>query len=87
MPTFVEMDSRLTLSSQMEQEVGPVVLINLFTVNADEARQLLKAWAVDAAWMKQQPGLISTQLHRGIGGDTLVLGADIGRVATETRDG
>jgi len=74
MPTFVEMDSRLTLSAQMEQEVGPVVLINLFTVNADEARQLLKAWAVDAAWMKQQPGFISTQLHRGIGGDTLVLG-------------
>jgi heme-degrading monooxygenase HmoA len=73
MPTFVEMDARSTLSAQMEQEVGPVVLINTFTVNAEEAPQLLKAWAADAAWMKQQPGFISTQLHRGIAGTSIFL--------------
>jgi hypothetical protein len=56
MPTFAEMDKRTTLSAQIEEKVGPVILINTFTVNADEAEQLLKAWAADAAWMKQQPG-------------------------------
>jgi len=73
MPTFVEMDERSTLSAQIEQEVGPVVLINTFTVNAGEAPQLLKAWAADAAWMRQQPGFISTQLHRGIAGSCVFL--------------
>jgi len=73
MPTFVEMDERSTLSAQMEQEVGPIVLINTFTVNAGEAPQLLKAWAADAAWMRQQPGFISTQLHRGIAGSCVFL--------------
>ena len=73
MPTFVEMDARSTLATQMEQDVEPVILINTFTVNADEAAQLLKAWAADAAWMKHQPGFISTQLHRGIAGSCVFL--------------
>jgi heme-degrading monooxygenase HmoA len=73
MPTFVEMDERTALSAQMEQPVGPVILINTFTVNADEAAQLLRAWAADAAWMKQQAGFISTQLHRGIAGSRVFL--------------
>ena len=73
MPTFVEMDARSTLSVQMEQDVRPVVLINTFTVSADEAPELLKAWAEDAAWMKKQPGFISTQLHRGIGDSCVFL--------------
>ena len=73
MPAFVEMDERLTLSNQLKEEVGPVVLINTCRVNTDEAAQLLKAWAADAAWMKQQPGFISTQLHRGIAGSGIFL--------------
>jgi heme-degrading monooxygenase HmoA len=73
MPTFIEMDERTPMSAQMEQSVGPVVLINTFTVNADDAPQLLRAWATDAAWMKQQPGFISTQLHRGIAGSGVFL--------------
>jgi heme-degrading monooxygenase HmoA len=73
MPTFAEMDDQTTLSAQIEERVGPVILINTFTVNADEAAQLLNAWAADAAWMKQQPGFISTQLHRGIGASRVFL--------------
>jgi heme-degrading monooxygenase HmoA len=73
MPTFVEMDERVTLAAQMEEKLGPVVLVNTFTVEPDEVAQLLKAWAADAAWMKQQPGFISTQLHRGIGGSRVFL--------------
>jgi heme-degrading monooxygenase HmoA len=67
MPAFVEMDERTPLSAQMEEKVGPVIL-NQFTVEPNEADHLLTAWVADAAWMKRQPGFISAQLHRGIGG-------------------
>jgi quinol monooxygenase YgiN len=65
---LVEMDKRVPIFAQMQQEVGPVILINTFTVDAAEVEQLLRAWADDAAFMKRQPGLISIQLHQGIGG-------------------
>jgi heme-degrading monooxygenase HmoA len=66
---LVEMDDKITLSEQMEEEnVGYVILINKFNVKPEEVDQLLRAWAADAAYFKSQPGFISTQLHRGIGG-------------------
>jgi heme-degrading monooxygenase HmoA len=65
--------SRRHCPPKSKKRWGPVILINTFTVNADEVGQLLKAWAADAAWMKQQPGFISTQLHRGIGGSCVFL--------------
>jgi Antibiotic biosynthesis monooxygenase len=37
-------------------------------VKPEDVDQLLRAWAADAAFFKQQPGFISTELHRGIGG-------------------
>jgi heme-degrading monooxygenase HmoA len=72
MPQLVEMDRHVSLFEQMEeQEVGSVILINTFTVEPQEADRLQEAWASDAAYMKQQPGFISTQLHRGIGGSSV----------------
>jgi heme-degrading monooxygenase HmoA len=62
------MDDSITLQQQMDQEVAPVVLINQFRVKREEADQLIEAWTADAAFLKQQPGFISAQLHRGIGG-------------------
>ncbi|MBI4963283.1 MAG: antibiotic biosynthesis monooxygenase [Desulfomonile tiedjei] len=73
MPQFVEMDEKVTIFAQMEGEGGPVILINKFNVAPDEAEQLLQAWAEDAAFMKRQPGFISTQLHRGIGGSCVYI--------------
>jgi hypothetical protein len=57
----------------MRTPAAPVVLINKFTVAPEEADQLVEAWAVDAAFMKSQPGFISTQLHRGIGESSVFL--------------
>ncbi len=71
MPQLVEMDRNVSLFEQMEERVGSVILINIFTVEPEEADQLQEAWAADAAFMKQQPGFISTQLHRGIGGSSV----------------
>ena len=68
MPSFAEMDVAVSLTEQLQDDGGPVVLINTFTVPVEDADQLLAAWAGDAALMKRQPGFISTQLHRGIAG-------------------
>ena len=73
MVALVEMDEEVSIRDQLEDTGGPVILINKFTVKLDEAEQLVGAWADDAAWMKRQPGFISTQLHRGIGGSCVFL--------------
>lgn len=73
MVTFHEMDTQVSIREQLGEGGGPVVLVNLFTVAPKEADQLLAAWANDAAFMKQQPGFISTQLHRGIAGSSTFL--------------
>ena len=70
---LIEMDEMVTLSAQMEQNISPVILINKFNVKPEDVDQLLKAWAADAAYFKQQPGFISTQLHRGIGGSCVFI--------------
>ena len=68
MVKIVEMDEAVSLQQQMAQDVSPVILINKFNVKPEDADSFLTAWAADAAFFKQQPGFISTQLHRGIGG-------------------
>jgi heme-degrading monooxygenase HmoA len=62
------MDDRTTYREQLQHEDGPIVLINQFNVAPEDADRLLEVWADDAAYMKQQPGFISTQLHRGTAG-------------------
>ena len=73
MVKLVELDPHVTVFQQMEDEGGPVILINKFDVAPEEVDQFLAAWGADANIMKGQPGLISTQLHRGIGGSTVFL--------------
>ena len=68
MAKFVEMDDRVKFKEQIEEKIlGSVILINKFNVKPNKVEQFLKDWAEDAARFKQQPGFISTQLHRGIG--------------------
>jgi hypothetical protein len=62
---LIEMDEKVTFSEQMEEKnVGPVILINKFNVKPEEVDHFLRAWEADATYFKQQPGFISTQLHR-----------------------
>ena len=68
MPKVVEMDERASVFSQMEEDVGPVILINKFSVDSKDFDQFQKARADEAGKFKEQRGFISTQLHRGIGG-------------------
>ena len=68
MAKFIEMDDYVKFLSQLEEDVGPIVFVNKFTVNPEETDEFLKAWEADASYFKGQPGLISGQLHKGIGG-------------------
>ena len=70
MPKFSELDQIVTLADQMQADSGPVVLVNLFTIDSSDEEALLNAWAHDADFMKAQPGYISTQMHRGIAGSS-----------------
>src|SRR5262245_54491576 len=70
MISMVEMDESVGFRAQLEEMNGPIVLINRFSVPPADVDGFLEVWSRDAAFMKRQPGFISTQLHRGIGGST-----------------
>jgi heme-degrading monooxygenase HmoA len=61
------MDPAFPIERQIALDASPVVLINVFTLDKADEQTFLNAWQNDAAFMKQQPGFISTQLHRAIG--------------------
>ncbi len=85
MPKFVEMDATVTLADQLNDDGGPVILINTFTVPAEDTDRLVATWAGDAAVMKRQPGFISTQLHRGIAGSGTFLNYAVWESVTHFR--
>jgi heme-degrading monooxygenase HmoA len=68
-----EIDQNVTYAEQLRSEGGPVVLVNQFNVAPEDADRLLEVWAEDAAFMKRQPGFISTQMHRGTAGSSTFL--------------
>jgi len=67
------LDPKTPIFAQLTAEAAPVILVNVFQVEEADVPALLEAWEADANWMKVQPGYISTQLHRGIGGSTVFL--------------
>jgi len=73
MVRLAELDRHVTVFQQMDDESGSVILINKFEIAPEDVDQFLAAWKADADIMKCQPGLISTQLHRGIGGSSVFL--------------
>lgn len=68
MPQLRPLDPKFPIAHQLGETASPAVLVNIFTVDEADVDSLLSAWEQDALWMKQQPGFISTQLHRAIGG-------------------
>ena len=61
------LDPAFPIERQLALDAAPVVLVNVFTLDKADEQAFLKAWQDDAALMKQQPGFISTQLHRAVG--------------------
>ena len=74
MVKIVELDEKVTLSTQLEGDGGgsggAVILLNKFTVQPEDVDEFLKVFETTTKVMKQQPGFISAQLHRGIAGSS-----------------
>ncbi len=75
MVKIVDMDEKVTLSTQLEGDVdgglaAGNILLNKFTVQPDDVDEFLKVFQATTKVMKQQPGFISAQLHRGIAGSS-----------------
>ena len=57
MPGFEELDPVVSLADQMKSEEGPIVLINVFTVDPDEEDALVKAWGPRRRFHESTAGL------------------------------
>ena len=73
MLTLHPLDPVVPIEQQLQCADKPVILLDLFTVGEDDIPTLMAAWEKDANWMKNQPGFISTQLHRAIGGSCMFM--------------
>ena len=74
MTKVIEMDEKVSLSTQLQQDVGgTVVLIITFTVNPEDEDQFVKTWASAAEISKKMSGVISAQLPRGIAGSRVFM--------------
>jgi heme-degrading monooxygenase HmoA len=67
------LDETFPIQNQLAGDESPVILVNLFEVDAADEAALMRAWEADANWMKRQPGYLSTQLHRALGASRLFL--------------
>ena len=73
MVNFKPLDPAFPIQQQLGLEAGPVVLVNLFTVDPGDEEAVVEAWRNDALWMKKQPGYISTQMHKAVGESSMFL--------------
>jgi heme-degrading monooxygenase HmoA len=79
------MDPTFPIDRQIALDASPVVLFNVFTLDKADEESFLAAWQKDAAFMKQQPGFISTQLHRAIGDSPTYLNQAVWESTTDFR--
>lgn len=61
------LDPAFPIERQLAVDATAIVLVNVFTLDKPDEQTFLQAWQKDAAFMKRQPGFISSQLHRAIG--------------------
>jgi len=47
------LDAKVPINDQLGDNLSPVILINVFTVDPADVDALLKAWEHDANWMKR----------------------------------
>lgn len=79
------LDETCPIEAQFSADHSPIVLINLFEVDAKDEEALMRAWEADGKWMKRQEGYISTQLHRALGRSRLYLNYAVWESVTHFR--
>src|ERR1700690_4462541 len=67
MPLMRPLDPHYPIERQLAVDATSVVMVNVFTLEKADEQNFLQARRNDAAFLKHQPGFISTQLHRAIG--------------------
>jgi heme-degrading monooxygenase HmoA len=80
------LDPAFPIERQIAIDASPVVLVNVFTLDKADEQIFLKVCEDDAAFMKRQPGFISTQLHRGIGENPTYLNYAVWETTAYFRD-
>ncbi|MGE0022811.1 MAG: antibiotic biosynthesis monooxygenase [Hyphomicrobium sp.] len=73
MPRLIPFNSNFPIDRQLGIDAGPIVLVNVFTLDKLDEPSFLRIWREDASLIKQQPGFISSQLHRAIGENPMYL--------------
>ena len=79
------LDPAFPIERQLGIDTGPVVLVNVVTLDKADEQSFLKVWQEDAVFMKRQPGFISTQLHRAIGESTTYLNCAVWQSTADFR--
>ena len=86
MPLLRSLDPAFPLDRQLAVDATPVVLVNLVTLDQADEPRFLEAWQNDAAFMKRQPGFISTRLHRAIGDSSAYVNVAVWESTARYRD-
>jgi quinol monooxygenase YgiN len=74
----IEMDEKVSLSNQLQQDVnGGVVLLITYTVNPEDEDKFIKTWSSAAEISKKTSGVMSAQLHRGIAGSRVFMSTHV----------
>lgn len=73
MATFANIDPENSFLSQLEHNVGPIVLMDTLVVPNGQHAEVLAIWEKDSHLMKSQPGFLSAQLHKGIENSNIIL--------------
>jgi hypothetical protein len=59
MVKIIEMDDRINIEKQLDEDVGPIIMMNKFNVDPQEIDEFLLVFAKTTETFKQQPGFIS----------------------------
>lgn len=72
MISLANLDESTPYLGQLKETAdGRVTIINTFVAPEGKIDEVLAAWKEDAAYMTSQPGLVTAQLYRGIGGSRM----------------
>ena len=67
MVTFKEFQDEVTFFEQFPHSDGPVVIIDMLIAPEGRRDEVLAAWTADAKQLRKLPGMISAQMHQGVG--------------------
>ncbi|MEV6479357.1 antibiotic biosynthesis monooxygenase family protein [Streptomyces sp. NPDC051576] len=85
MVSMQDIEPENSYRAQLQQDVGPVTLFNTFVVPEGEMERFMAGWTAISTFMKRQPGYISTQLHRVVGSDNVLVNMAVWESAEQLR--